>query len=156
MNNLNILLFALLLIPATLVAQTGGDQRVVPVEATIRAGIDRDMLDSVYIDGSSRGCTRCRFDEASRDAYDDSWNDFLGQIMSGMLEKDVSFSQLVVRAYFAADGRLDYLLFHVGGDAQNNARFVSVVEAVRERFRFAVPASGPFKQSATISLGSAE
>jgi hypothetical protein len=142
-----------LVAPALLHAQSAHAARIVPIEQTIRAGIDRDAIDSLYIDGSSAGCTTCRFNEEQRAAYDDSWNTFLNYLMSSMLEKDAQFSELILRAYFGADGRLDYLLFHIDGTEQNRARFVAAVELVRERFRFTPAAAGPFKQCATISLG---
>lgn len=151
MRFLTILL--LLLAPLALTAQTGSVQRIVPLEQVIRAGIDRDSIDATYIDGGSRGCTDCRFGEAELAAYDDGWNAFLNQLMSSMLEKDVSFSELVLRCYFGADGRLEYLLFHVGGSDENTRNFVAAVEKVRTTFRFPIAAKGPFKQCATIALG---
>jgi hypothetical protein len=147
------LLALVFLLPMAAAAQTGAEQRIVPVEGTIRVGIDRDALDSIYIDGGSRGCTTCRFDASELAAYDDGWNAFLNQLMSAMLEKDVSFSELIVRAYFGADGRIDYLLFHVGGSDDNTNRFIAAAEKVRATFRFTPAASGPFKQSATIRIG---
>jgi hypothetical protein len=146
----------LLVLPLTAAAQSAQAPRIVPIEATIRAGIDRDALDSTYVDGSSADCTTCRFDEKQRAAYEDSWNTFLNYLMGCMLEKDVQFSELILRAYFSADGRLDYLLFHVDGTAANTERFVEAAEKAAARFRFTPAAAGPFKQCATISLGAVE
>jgi hypothetical protein len=146
-------LLLLLLVPVAVSAQTGEGARIVQVERAIRAGLDRDALDSIYIDGAGRGCTTCRFDEPRRAAYDDAWNAFLNRLMSAMLEKDVVFSELVLRCYFNADGGIDYILFHVGGSDENALRFVAAAEKVRASFRFGEKADGPFKQCATIALG---
>ncbi|MBC8144596.1 MAG: hypothetical protein H7X80_03360 [bacterium] len=129
--------------------------RIVAVEEAIRAGIDRERIDSVYIDGSGDRCMTCRFDAGKRDAYDEQWNAFLGELMQGMLEHDVQFSELIVRAYFSADGYLDYMLYHVGGSTANNEGFIAAATKVSNSFRFAIPADGPFKQSSTIALGPA-
>lgn len=127
--------------------------RIVALEELIRAGIDQDALDAVYINGSGLGCTDCRFSESQRDAYDASWNTFLSDLMNAMLRYDVGFSELILRAYFAKDGTLDYLLYHVGGGEENNRRFLKAAEQVYSSFTFEPAATGPFKQSATISLG---
>jgi hypothetical protein len=132
---------------------TGSQRRIVRLEETIRAGIDRDAIDSIYVDGELVGCVTCAFNEGDRAAYDEAWNEFLNKLMSATLEKDVAFSELILRAYFSSDGRLDYLLFHVGGDEKNNRAFVAAAEKVQRDFRFAIRGSRPFKQSASISLG---
>jgi hypothetical protein len=147
---MRLLILLALLAPAAAVAQTGGPRHIVRLEETIRAGIDRDAIDSIYADGSTL------FGSEKKVAYDDAWNGFLGQLLSAMLENDVTFSELVLRAYFSADGRLEYLLFHVGGDEKNNRGFVKAVEKVQSTFRFSLPATAPFRQSATIALGSPE
>lgn len=149
-----LVLLALIIAPSIMVAQPKA-ARIVAVEAAIRAGIDRERIDSIYIDGNGVGCTTCRFDSVAREAYDNAWNAFLGELMNSMLEADVAFSELVLRAYFSADGQLDYLLYHVGGGEKNNERFIAAASKVSASFRFALPAKGPYKQCATIALGPA-